>query len=91
MSANCPPSWTPEERQFIGNWMREQARLTELLLCVAGDRPKFLRKAKKVHLKLSYQLNRQICDLGSRDGKAKHAPAQHGTAHGSAPLVERET
>jgi len=76
--SELPTTWTAEETQLIRNWMCELSHLDDLLFSVAGDRLKFLRKIKKVYLKLSYQAHRRICDIASRSSKTK--PSQNGTA-----------
>lgn len=65
-----PSDWTEEERQFVGNWIREQAKLHDLLL--SRGIKKFLRKARKIHLKLADELDRQLFAI-SREQQNKRA------------------
>jgi hypothetical protein len=63
-----PSNWTEEEAQFFSNWMKGLANLHSALSSTATDRPKLLRRARKIYLKLGYSLNQQIQRATIRPG-----------------------
>lgn len=55
-----PDNWSDEEIRFFKNWTRELASLYDVLTTTAANRPKVLRRARKIYFKLGRKLDLQI-------------------------------